>query len=140
MGPRILAAVLLVLCACSKPDPASEQAKLEREFELLLTNATLVGSFSIGSRITEDRYKITKVTHVAGENWLIHSQIGKKDISIPVPVKVRWAGDTPMIMLTDVGLPGMSTYSARVLFYRGQYAGTWSSPKHGGQMWGKVEH
>lgn len=140
MSPRILAAALLLFTACSRQDPASEQAKLEREFETMLTNATLVGSFSVGSRISGDRYKVTKVTHLAGDKWLIHSQIGKKDISIPVPVTVRWAGDTAVIMLTDVGLPGMSTYSARVLFYRGQYAGTWSSPKHGGQMWGVIEH
>lgn len=106
----------------------------------MLTNATLAGKFSMGDRVSEDRYQISKVTHVAGDSWLVHAKIGKRDISIPVPVTVKWAGDTPVIMLTDAGLPGMGTFTARVLFYRNQYAGTWSSPKHGGEMWGRIEH
>lgn len=137
---RCLIVIALLMTACSRKDPASEQARLETEFEKMLTNATLAGKFSMGERVVEDRYQISKVTHVAGDSWLVHAKIGKRDISVPVPVTVKWAGDTPVIMLTDVGIPGMSTYTARVMFYRNQYAGTWSSPKHGGEMWGRVEH
>lgn len=132
--------LLVLLASCSRKDPASEQARLEAEFEKMLTNATLAGKFSMGERVSEDRYQISKATHLAGDNWLIHARIGKHDLSVPVPVKVRWAGDTAVLMLTDVGLPGMGTYTARVLFYRNQYAGTWGSQKHGGEMWGRIEH
>jgi hypothetical protein len=55
---------------------------------------------------------------------------------------VKWAGDTPVISVTDVGVPGLGTYTARVVVYGDQYAGIWSTSdgSHGGQMWGKLEH
>ena len=37
-----------------------------------------------------------------------------------------------------MALPQLGTYTARVLMYRGQYAGTWSSEKHGGHLFGKI--
>jgi len=32
----------------------------------------------------------------------------------------------------------MGTFTARVVLYRDQYAGTWSGEKSGGQMFGKI--
>lgn len=138
---RALFAALL-LAGCGRTDPATERAKLESEFEKLLTGATLAGKFtSTGSdRVSEDRYVIEKASKLAGGIWTITAKIGKHDISVPVPVKVVWAGDTPVITLTDLTIPGMGSFTARVLFYRGEYAGTWSSSKGpGGQMFGRVE-
>jgi hypothetical protein len=137
--------VFCVFClsACSRKDAATEQARLEREFEQTLTGATLTGKFATGDKVAEDRYTILKASRVAGETWVIQTRIqyGKRDITVPVPVTVKWAGDTPVITLTDAGIPGLGTFTARVLFYRGQYAGTWASQEgHGGQMWGKVVH
>jgi hypothetical protein len=51
---------------------------------------------------------------------------------------VKWAGDTPVISVTNVAFPGLGTYSARVVVYDGQYAGTWGGKDHGGQMFGKI--
>jgi len=45
-----------------------------------------------------------------------------------------------VITLTDLTRPGMGTYTARVLLYRDQYAGTWSGNNAGGQMFGKIVH
>jgi hypothetical protein len=57
-----------------------------------------------------------------------------------VPVEVRWAGDTPMIQVSDLSIPGLGDeFSARVLFYQGRYAGTWSHGKVGGTMFGRIE-
>ncbi len=56
-----------------------------------------------------------------------------------LPLTVKWAGDTPVITLTDMMVPGLGTYTARVLFHRGRYAGTWSASDHGGEMWGRIE-
>ena len=42
----------------------------------------------------------------------------------------------PLITLTDLAIPGMGTYTARVILYRDQYAGTWSGKDHGGQIFG----
>ncbi|MBI3680288.1 MAG: hypothetical protein HY235_07810 [Acidobacteria bacterium] len=137
---RLICPMLLLLAACSRPDPASEQARLEREFEQTMTGATLAGKFSLGSRVAEDRYTISKASKLRGDLWIIQTRIqyGKRDVTVPVPVAVKWAGDTPVIMLTDAGIPGLGTYTARVVIYRGQYAGTWSAKDHGGQMWGTV--
>jgi len=56
-------------------------------------------------------------------------------------VTIKWAGDTPVIEITDLSLPGMGTYTARVVLYRGQYAGTWSGRGGaGGQLFGKILH
>jgi hypothetical protein len=40
-----------------------------------------------------------------------------------------------------MGVPGIGTYSARVLIYDDHYAGTWSgSATHRGSLFGKIEH
>ncbi len=109
-----------------------------------MTGAVLAGKFTSlkSDRISSDKYTIEKVTKVGGDVWLIHARIqyGEHDVTAPIPVKVLWAGDTPVLTLTDVGVPGMGSFTARVLIYKDQYAGTWSSSKGpGGQMFGKIE-
>jgi len=132
----LLAAALLASCARKAPN--------EEEFSRMLTNATLIGSFTSGrsNTLREDRYTISRVTKTAGDLWMVHSRIqyGSHDVTVPVPVKVNWAGDTPVMSLTDVTIPGMGTFTVRLVFYRDQYAGMWSSSKgHGGQMFGRIE-
>lgn len=105
--------------------------------------------FSIDGRTgspKEERYEISEVRKVApgkADNfvWLITSRIkyGDKDVKIPVPVEVRWAGDTPMIQLTNTTIPLMGTFTARVMIYKDRYAGTWQHDAVGGHMWGKIE-
>lgn len=137
MAASVLAATL-ILGSCARKAPSEE------EFSKMLTNATLVGSFTSGKSNTlkEDRYTITKVTKTAGDLWLVHARIqyGTRDVTVPVPVKMNWAGDTAVMSLTDVTIPGMGTFTVRLVFYRDQYAGMWSSSKgHGGQMFGRIE-
>ena len=88
----------------------------------------------------EEKYVIEKVSKLTGETWLIQSrlQYGGRDIPLPLPVVIKWAGDTPVLTLTDLSIPGMGTFTARILFYRDQYAGTWSAKDHGGQMFGRI--
>jgi hypothetical protein len=133
---------VLMAAACGRPD-GPEREQLENEFRRMLTGATLVGQFSVNGRegLRDERYMISSVTKVGGDIWTINARIqyGERDLTVPVPVKVLWAGDTPVITLTDVALPGMGTYTARVLFHRGQYAGTWSSTSHRGQLFGRIE-
>lgn len=121
----------------------SEQERLEAEFEKTMTGAVLAGKFSLTGRegLSDERYTISSVSKVGGDVWLINSRIqyGSRDVTVPVPVKVLWAGDTPVISLTDVAIPGVGTFTARVLIYRGQYAGTWSGGDHGGEMFGRIE-
>ncbi len=131
---------------------AVTQADLEREFAEMLSGSTLVGKFTEThadqpqarpepAKPKEDRYTLTKVTKLYGDNWLFVARIqfGDKDVSVPILLPVKWAGDTPVITVTDAKIPGLGTYTARVMFYRDEYAGTWSGGNHGGHLWGKIE-
>ena len=126
------------------PKTAPTQDELEQKFARELSGATLAGHYTVDGRTgapSEDRYAISKVTKLEGEQWRFDVRIvyGKHDLTLPLPLTVKWAGDTPVITLTDMAVPGLGTYTARVLIYRGQYAGTWSASDHGGEMWGRIE-
>jgi hypothetical protein len=138
-----LLALAALLSSCARTQNAeSEQVRLEREFESTMTGAVLAGKFSLGEKVTEDKYTISKASRLAGDTWLINTRIqyGTHDVTVPVPVQVKWAGDTPVITLTDATIPGMGKFTARVLIYRGNYAGYWANDAgRGGQMWGRIE-
>ena len=121
-----------------------DQASREKWFAELLTNADLVGSFTTDGRDAppkEDRYTILKAVKGEGDNWVLTAKIGYKGISVPIDitVPVKWAGDTPMIQMTDQKVPGYGSFTVRLMFYGKHYAGTWSAGDHGGLMWGRIE-
>ena len=134
---------LLALAGCARKAPPT-QAELEKQFEQSMTGVTLAGHSTRlnreGLAPGEEKYVIEKVSKLSGETWLIHArmQYGSHDLPVPIPVTIKWAGDTPVIELTDLAIPGMGSYTARVLLYRDQYAGTWSAAHGGGQMFGKI--
>ncbi|HVR28759.1 MAG TPA: hypothetical protein VMS86_04430, partial [Thermoanaerobaculia bacterium] len=64
---------------------------------------------------------------------------GTQEHTLPVPVAIEWAGSTPMITMTEQTVPGLGTFTARVLLYDGLYAGTWKHGQFGGHMWGRIE-
>jgi hypothetical protein len=138
----LLLSVLIALSGCSKK-VVTTQDELDREFEEMMKGVTLVGR---SSRLHDDKivgqekYVIESVLKLSGDTWLLRSrfQYGGRDLPLPLPVTIKWAGDTPVITLTDLSIPGMGTYTARVILYRDQYAGTWSGEKGGGQIFGKI--
>ena len=144
MSTAALSLCVLVLAAsgCARKVPTS-QDELEKQFSQMMTGVTLVGH---STRLNKDgiagdeNYAIDKVSKLTGETWLLHARIQYRthEVPVPVPVVIKWAGDTPVITLTDLSIPGVGTYTARVLLYRGQYAGTWSGQKGGGQIFGKI--
>jgi hypothetical protein len=157
MSRECMVAVMMLMVAAprvyaqapaSQPTTAAlDQAALERQFAETLTNANLVG-FATDSRRPdaqprEDRYTIDRVTKVPGsdDNWVFTCRIPFRGTSLAVPliIPVKWAGDTPVISVTDMAIPKMGTYTARVLIYRDNYVGTWSGRDHGGQLWGRIE-
>ena len=126
-----------------KPKPNTEE--LEAKFKAALTKATFSGRWCgiKDGKLTpekEDKYTIVGVTKLGGEMWIINARIqyGEKDFVAPIPVLVKWAGDTPVITLDNVGLPGGNSYSARVLIYNKTYAGTWSGGDHAGLLNGVI--
>jgi hypothetical protein len=145
------AALLLAVSPLSAqaPAPAASaptQAELEAEFTKTLSPATFVGTWNgiKDGAITparEEKYHIVSVTKSEGDNWIINAKMTYKqqEIVLPIPVKVKWAGDTAVIVVDKLGIPGGGTYDARVLVYKGTYAGTWSGGQRGGLLSGIIE-
>jgi len=146
----VLLAAASVVCAqeqkpADSPKPKLSQEELEAKFKATLTKATMSGRWCgiKDGKLTpekEDKYTIVSVNKLGGEAWIIHARIqyGNKDFVAPIPVFVKWAGDTPVITLDNIGMPGGNSYSARVLIYDKTYAGTWSGGDHVGLMNGVI--
>ena len=121
--------------------------QLEEKFKKTLTGATLVGHFTLTGKkpgdLKEERYTIKALNKINEEKdlWLFTARVkyGTRDVTVPMPLFVKWAGDTPVISLTNVKIPKLGTYTARVVIYGDQYAGTWSGDGYGGHLFGKIE-
>ncbi|MFO1020860.1 MAG: hypothetical protein U0903_09215 [Planctomycetales bacterium] len=120
--------------------------QLEQELSKTLSGCQLVGEFTVDGQPRDgnpktEKYVITSATKLQGDMWLLVSRIqyGKKDLTLPLTLPIVWAGDTPVISLTDLTIPGLGTFSSRVLIYEGRYVGTWQHGAVGGAMFGRVE-
>lgn len=116
------------------------------KFQRLLTGAKLIGQFTVDGKpldkLSAEEYEITKVEKAPeGDVWVLSARIkyGNKDVTIPVPLEVKWAGSTPVLTLDNLPLPGLGTFSARVVLHRDKYAGTWQHDDKGGHMFGRIE-
>jgi len=124
--------------------PKLDQAALEKDFAETMSGATLIGSFTVSGapekKLTEEKYTITKCKKLENGLWVFETRIeyGGHDVTLPLALQVKWAGDTPLITLTDLPVPGLGTFTSRVLVFRGEYAGTWSGGDHGGHLFGRI--
>ena len=133
-----------------RADEATEEEIVAREdaFSKSMSHCVLVGSFTVDDKESDaipraERYEIESVTKASESLWIFMTRVkyGTLDTKLPVTVPVEWAGDTPMVTLTNANLPGLGEgFSARVLFYQDRYAGTWQHGAAGGHMFGKIEH
>ncbi len=156
-------ALLLALAAIpvSAPEPAKETAppsaakepaktapdaaEMETKFKTTLTDAVMSGRWcmlkagELGPD-KEEKYEISGVEKTADGKWTISARIqyGNVNLSVPVPVVVKWAGDTPVIIVDNLGFPGTAKYSARVMIYGDIYSGTWTAGDHGGLLHGTI--
>jgi len=125
--------------------PPADRAALEKQLAEKLSNARMSGFYTIEGQEgppQQDQYTLGKVEKKEGDKWLFNARIeyGKKALSVPLELPVLWAGDTPVITVSGMTIPGMGTYTARVLIHGEYYAGTWSSPRHQGYLWGRLQH
>jgi len=118
----------------------------ERQFVERMRDVNLVGSFTIDGRQgrtpRSDSYEIFSVEKVGTDLWRFNAKMeccGINGAAIPIVVPLRWNGDTPTIMMTDTSIPGLGTFTVRVLFHEDRYAGTWRQGTTGGEMWGRIE-
>jgi hypothetical protein len=132
--------------AADEPDAKAIEAR-EMAFSKAMSKTVLVGSFTIDGRESDaplkpERYEIESVTKASGNLWIFTARIkyGNLDTKLPITVPVEWAGDTPMVSLTNASIPGLGeAFSARVIFHDNRYAGTWQHGKIGGHMFGRIE-
>ncbi len=123
---------------------ATTQARFDR-FAKLLTGAKFKGSFTLDGKplsdLQEEEYEIEKVEKMPElDLWSLTARIkyGKKDVSVPVPLFVKWAGETPVLTLDNLTLPGLGTFSSRVVLHGDKYAGTWQHDDKGGHLFGHI--
>jgi hypothetical protein len=124
---------------------ADQSNKRYKAFEELLSGSRMVGQFTVVGRDNpppKEEYEIQSIKKLPeGDYWQFNARLkyGKTDIVVPLKLEVKWAGDTPVITLTDFTIPGLGTFSSRVMFYNKKYAGTWTHGKAGGHMFGVIE-
>lgn len=149
-GVALLAVVFLAgwLLAKTGVGQAVDPATLtdhERAFTQRMQDVTLVGQFTIEGRDDlggrPERYEIASVTKVSDTDWRFDARIayGNTDVTLPVTVPIVWAGDTPMISITDFAIPTLGTFTVRLIFYDDRYAGSWQHGEFGGLMYGIIE-
>lgn len=142
----------IVLLCSARPAVAqdakadTDQAELFAKFEKTLKNVALVGSFTIVGREDKsakpERYEISNVRKLdEGDLWLFNARIkyGDKDVKIPMPLEVKWAGKTPVITLENTTIPGLGTFSSHVVIDGDKYAGTWTHGEVSGHLFGTIE-
>jgi hypothetical protein len=140
---------VLPLLAFAQNPPAAPEVQLtaaERQFQESLSNVTFTGYYAQGdsAQLHEDRYVIERVSKVKDDLWKFEARIqyNKQDMKVSLSFPVKFAGDTPVISLTNYTVPGFGAFTARVVIHEGVYAGTWASAKpgskHGGTMFGKI--
>lgn len=152
----VVACCLIIPTLCVLPVKAAEKTAESdavdmsehfAAFSELLSGATLVGHFTIPGMTTdkplhEERYEIRSVKKSErGDFWLFLARIkyGDHDVTVPMPLEVKWAGTTPVITLDAVTIPNLGTFDARVVIDGKQYAGTWRHDDVGGHLFGRIE-
>lgn len=122
-----------------------KQARYEK-FAQEMSGVRLIGTFTVDGqkgKLREEEYIIEKVEKAeTGNLWTFTCRIkyGKIDVPVPLTIPVEWAGDTPMVGISNFKIPlvGTGVFGARVIFYEGKYAGTWSHDEVGGHMFGRI--
>lgn len=130
----------------AKPTSATPTAEdLEADFVKTLANVLFKGRWcavekGIMGEAKPEQYEIVGVMKTGGDRWVINARIeyGAINLVAPVPVQVKWAGDTPVIIVDKFTLPGAGTYSARVMIFENTYSGTWTAGDHGGLLQGLI--
>lgn len=137
-----LAFFLLPILALAQDAP--ELTAAEKQFQDSMVNVKLTGYYTLGDspELHEDGYVIERVSKIGADTWKFEARIqyNKKDFKLAMNLPVKFAGDTPVISLTDFAVPGFGKFTARVVLYNGTYAGYWSAAgaSHGGTLFGKI--
>lgn len=147
---RIALGLFLLLCATQslsgqEAKPASEKAR-EAKLAEYLSGVKFVGSFTVTGNAQrppepESYYILSAAKMDDGDWWKLTARIkyATHDLTIPMAMEIKWAGETPVITVDQMLVPGLGSFDARVLIRKGSYAGTWAHDEIGGQLFGRLE-
>ncbi|QDV82722.1 hypothetical protein TBK1r_16540 [Stieleria magnilauensis] len=145
---RFSLAILAMGLTASGTAFADEATSRETRLAKYLSGTQFIGKFTVdgkdGAPKTE-AYTIKSCEKLpAADLYRFTARIkyGNVDQELPMDLKIVWAGNTPVITLDSLWIPGMGTFDARVLIQpgpqAGRYAGTWQHGDHGGHLFGKI--
>lgn len=150
---RYLSYQLVVLCfifclgaiGATAQEATSIDAARETKLANYLSGAKFVGQFTVDGKEEKapksEEYTIAKCEKLpAKDMYRLTARIkyGDTDQEVPLDLQILWSGKTPVITLDSFWIPGMGTFSSRVLIHSGRYAGTWQHDEKGGHLFGKI--
>ncbi|HZL91972.1 MAG TPA: hypothetical protein VFB96_26615 [Pirellulaceae bacterium] len=145
LAASIILALGVGTARADEPQAPSKE-ELIKNLEKSLSGAKLTGRFTVKAKPdmapAAEEYTITSARKlIDGDQWMITARIkyGQTDKVFPVPIDVKWAGDTPILTLDKVTIPGLGTFSTRVVIHGGLYAGTWQHDEVGGHLFGTID-
>ena len=134
----------------SEPDnaesaTAKDESTRETRLAEYLNGCEFVGRFTLDGRdegtLKEEEYTISRCEKLpADDMYRMTARIRYGDVNseVPLDVKILWSGETPVITLDSFWIPGMGTFSSRVLIHRDRYSGTWQHDDKGGHLFGRI--
>jgi hypothetical protein len=141
----LVTAMILALFVTAARAADDDKAERNKKLADYLTGAKLTGHFTVAGKemkeLPAEEYTIVSAEKTdEGEYWLLRARIkyGGKDTTVPVPIEILWAGKTPVLTLDNITLPGLGTFSTRVVLNDDKYAGTWQHDKVGGHLFGTI--
>lgn len=118
----------------------------ERKLAEYLSGSIFAGQFTIDGKESlapkAEEYTISKCEKLESpDKYRLTARIkyGEVDSEIPLDIKILWSGNTPVITLDSLWIPGMGTFSSRVLIHGNRYAGTWQHDAVGGHLFGQIK-
>ncbi len=126
--------------------PTAEAESRETRLADYLNRSKFVGRFTVDGRedgkLKPETYEISKCEKLpADDMYRLTAKIvyGDTNSEVPLDLKIVWAENTPVITIDSMWIPGMGTFSSRVMIHNNRYAGTWTHDEKGGHLFGKIE-
>ena len=137
----------LIALLAIMPLAVAEESTRESRLADHLSGAKFVGKFSVDGKpddqpLKSEQYSISKCEKLPEPDmYRLTARIkyGEVDSEVPLNIKILWAGNTPVMTLDSLWIPGMGTFGARVLIHSNRYAGTWQHDQVGGHLFGTIE-
>jgi hypothetical protein len=63
-----------------------------------------------------------------------------REVVMPIPVEIKYSGDTTILTVDNLNIPNGGTYTARLLIYERTYSGTWKGQRGGGMLYGTIKN